>query len=176
MTLKELVLRCKKNDRKAQRKLFEILIHEAMNVSRRYLKNFESANDATAVGFTKVFENIQRHEFINERSFKSWVFKIIVNECLMTIRREKANLFSSLEEYTEYPQDAHESDIDHEYILEAIDELPDGFRLIFNLYAIEGYSHKEIADKLQISESTSRSQFYHAKKKLQDKLRTSYGI
>ncbi|CAM3153190.1 RNA polymerase subunit sigma-24 [Chryseobacterium flavum] len=165
---RELLLECQRNDRNAQRKVYEKMAGRLYSVCRRYLKNDEDIEEVLADTFYKIFTKItQLH---NPGTFEAWARKIAVNECLQKLRTGKA-LFISLEENLIHPAEGTAENISFEKdILNLLNFLPEGCRAIFNLFAIEGYPHKEIAAMLSISEGTSKSQLSFARKKLQELL------
>ena len=168
MTEKELIKRCCKNDPRAQQELYEKYAPKMYGVCLRYACNKEIAQDLMHDGFITVFSKIS--SFRGEGSFEGWLRRIFVNTALGHLRktdiigqaaeREAAGQFGSTE------ATAVEQMTETE-LLRCIAELPDGYRAVLNLFAIEGYSHKEIAAMLNISEGTSRSQYLRAKVFLQ---------
>ncbi|SIQ83912.1 RNA polymerase sigma-70 factor, ECF subfamily [Chryseobacterium sp. RU37D] len=164
----ELLLECQRNDRNAQRKVYEKMAGKLYTVCRRYLKNDEDIQEALADSFYKIFTKI--HQLQNPEIFEAWAKKITVNECLQKLRANKV-LHISLEENHAATLDFVSENISFEKdILNLLNFLPEGCRAIFNLFAIEGYAHKEIAVMLSISEGTSKSQLNFARKKLQELL------
>ncbi|WP_347219023.1 sigma-70 family RNA polymerase sigma factor [Chryseobacterium sp.] len=165
---RELLLECQRNDRKAQRKVYEKMAGRLYSVCKRYLKNDEDIEEVLADTFYKIFTKIGQLQ--NPDTFEAWAKKIAVNECLQKLRTGKA-LFISLEDHFVGPSETPAEDISFEKdILNLLNFLPEGCRAIFNLFAIEGYPHKEIASMLSISEGTSKSQLNFARKKLQELL------
>lgn len=165
---RELLLECQRNDRKAQRKVYERMAGRLYSVCRRYLKNDKDIEEVLADTFYKIFTKIGQLQ--NPETFESWAKKIAVNECLQKLRADKA-LFISLEDSPTEPSEGSSEHISFEKdILNLLNFLPEGCRAIFNLFAIEGYPHKEIASMLSISEGTSKSQLNFARKKLQELL------
>lgn len=164
----ELLLQCQRNDRNAQRKVYEKMAGKLYPVCRRYLKNDEDIEEALADSFYKIFTKIGQLQ--DPETFEAWARKITVNECLQKLRAGK-ELHISLEETGMQVSDpvpdhgSFEKDL-----LGLLNFLPEGCRAIFNLFAIEGYPHKEIAAMLSISEGTSKSQLNFARKKLQELL------
>ena len=164
----ELLLECQRNDRNAQRKVYEKMAGKLYSVCKRYLKNDEDIEEALADSFYKIFTKI--HQLQNPDIFEAWARKIAVNECLQKLRANKA-LHISLEEYHLADSGFTMENLSFEKdILSLLNFLPEGCRAIFNLFAIEGYPHKEIAVMLSISEGTSKSQLNFARKKLQELL------
>ena len=158
---------CKKGNPKAQKRLFELLYAPLYRVCLRYVNHREDAEDCLMKGFLKAFQRIDTLTYQGEANLHAWFRKIMVNECLMFLRKKSGLLF--------YPEDepAHCSlpaDILSKMEAEALNaivmQLPVGYRTIFNLFAVEGYSHKEIAELMGITESTSKSQFSKARAKL----------
>lgn len=162
---------CIQGDRKAQRKLYEQLAPKMFPVCLRYMNNREMAEDVMQDGFVTLFSKLDSYS--GTGSFEGWARKIFVNTALMQLRRndvlkESDNLDDAWDIGSPDPSAIQE--IGHKELLELIAELPPGFRTVFNMYVIEGYSHKEIADELGISENTSRSQLQRARVILQKKI------
>ena len=137
----------------------------------RYLRNTEDAEDALIKGFTKIFESIINFEYTSNIKFKAWLKKIMINESLMILRKRRSFIFSEIEE----SMSAITIDftpLDGEVLYEAITYLPETLRTIFNLYVIEGFSHKEISEQLNISPETSSSQLSRARKQLREILKS----
>ncbi len=136
----------------------------------RYLKNKEDAEDVLVEGFLKVFQNLGKFEYQNEQLFEAWIRKIMINESLMMIRKKNIVYHDHTEAEEAETVQGDFSGLYAKDIYTMIAALPDGLRTIFNLYAIEGYSHQEIASLLEIKESTSRSQLMKARRALKDQL------
>lgn len=170
----ELIQGCKKQDRKIQKVLYERYSARYFGVCKRYMKDVEAAEDVLVKGFLKIFENI--NSFESKGSFEGWMQRIIVNECLMELRK-KQDFTIYLESSNIQPQkDATILETLYEQdVLKLLEFLPVGCRTVFNLYVIEGYKHNEIAERLNISEGTSKSQLNLAKEKLKVLL-NEYGI
>lgn len=165
---RELLSECQRNDRNAQRKVYEKMAGRLYSVCRRYLKNDEDIEEVLADTFYKIFTKIGQLQ--TPDTFEAWARKITVNECLQKLRTNKA-LFISLEEnHIDSLESSTENLSLEKDILNLLNFLPEGCRAIFNLFAIEGYPHKEIATMLSISEGTSKSQLNFARKKLQELL------
>ena len=147
-----------------------------LGVCRRYVKRFEDAEDVMLDGFYKVFSKIDMYS--GNGSFEGWVRRIMVNESLMHLR--KVDHFRFSEEINPNLDFKEEPSIVDEIaaaeILELLDELPPGYRTVFNLYVVEGYKHREIAEELGISINTSKSQLILAKRRMQELLHQRYGI
>jgi RNA polymerase sigma-70 factor (ECF subfamily) len=141
-----------------------------MAVCRRYLGNGPDAEDALMEGFMKVFSKVEN--FNEAGSFEGWIRRIVVNECLMKIRKQGDVFTKNIEEAREVGQPADAlMQLRTSEIEKLIAELPSGYRTIFNLYAIEGYTHDEIANLLNISAGTSKSQLSRARMLLQQKIK-----
>ena len=167
---------CIQGDRKAQRKLYEQLAPKMFPVCLRYMNNREMAEDVLQDGFVTLFSKLDSYS--GTGSFEGWARKIFVNTALMQLRRndvlrESDNLDDAWDIGSPDPSAIQE--IGYKELLELIAELPPGFRTVFNMYVIEGYSHKEIADELGISENTSRSQLQRARVILQKKILEKQG-
>ena len=164
----QLLKACIRGERKAQNAFYERYKIKMFGLCMRYASNREEAEDMLLEGFFKVFKDL--HQFRNQSPLEGWIRRVMVNTCLMYLRK-KHQKWLPTNDLDELPELASEDDFgfqqDADAIIEAIQQLPMGFKTIFNLYAIEGFSHKEIAKKLDISESTSRSQYSRAKQALQ---------
>jgi RNA polymerase sigma factor (sigma-70 family) len=160
---------CKKGIAKAQQQVYDLYAGRMLSLCKRYLTDAMEAEDCMIEGFLKVFGKIK--DFRNEGSFEGWVKRIMVNEALMALRKQKVH-FSIDQTQAEFtPQlQAQQADVSAQELLKMVQMLPVGYRTIFNMYAIEGYSHAEIAQKLDISEGTSKSQLSRARAILQQNL------
>ncbi len=167
---KKLLERCAASDRHAQKELYELFSGKMFMICLRYCKSRLEAEDVLQEAFIKVFKNIEN--FRGDSRLEFWIKRIVINTALNSQR-------SKLYQYPMYDiEDQHQSqnynnvlaDFHLEELLDMIQTLPEGCRLVFNLYAIEGYNHKEIGELLNISEGTSKSQFSRARKLLQEKI------
>lgn len=171
ITEQELVHRCIKNDVAAQRMLFEQYSSALLGICFRYAKNEDNAHEILQLSFIKIFDCLSKFRF--ESSLSTWLTKITINVALNFIKKnEKVKWESDIESIYENKSFSVEQlhHIDLNTLMNCIQELPAGYRLVLNMFAIEGYSHKEIAFELNIKESTSRSQFTRAKLLLEKKL------
>jgi len=164
LDLNQIIQACKKNDSKAQKMLYEKYDSRFYAVCKRYFVNIHEAEDALVKGFLKIFQNI--NTYTNEGNFEGWMHRIIVNECLMEIRKKKA-IFLNIDDHSKAISTTDQINDDGN-VLQLLKLLPDGCRIVFTLYVIEGYKHKEIAELLDISEGTSKSQLNLAKTKLKE--------
>lgn len=161
---------CKRQDSLAQKRLYEHYSSRMYALCCRYIPSKMEAEDVLITAFTKLFEHID--QFKGEGSFEGWMRRIVVNESLTYLRRNK-NMYleTEIEAADRAPDYAKlEDNLQAEDLLRLIGQLPTGYRMVFNLYAIDGYSHKEIADQLGISENTSKSQLSRARALLQKNL------
>jgi len=170
MEIERFIEGCKVNDPKSQEGLYLALASKMMAVCLRYTNSQFDAEEILQTGFIKVFKNI--NQFAGAGSFEGWIRRIMVNTAIESCRNRTH--FQSLGDINEVEfSNAHSFEIDQlevSDLLKLIQSLADGYRLVFNMYAIEGYSHKEIAEKLNISESSSKSQLSRARMRLQKKI------
>ena len=170
MEEKKLIKNCINGDRKAQEEIYAQFSSRMYVVSQRYSKSQQEAEDILQEAFIKVFKNI--HQYRGEASLGAWIKRIVVNTALNS-QRSKLYMFPMsdvevLENDTE--KEPVLSEFHFKDLLRMIRSLPEGCQIIFNLYAIEGFNHKEIAEKLTISESTSKSQYARAKQLLKKRI------
>tara|TARA_R110002049_G_scaffold270895_2_gene447962 strand:- start:510 stop:1049 length:540 start_codon:yes stop_codon:yes gene_type:complete len=170
MEERELIKGCVNEDKVYQRALYERYSGLMFSVCLRYSKHRAEAQDMMQDGFIKVFDNISKFSF--NGSFEGWIRRIMVNTCLNYYRKIGAQLEKiGVEDYqVGSTEPLAESNMGEKDLMAIIQQLPEGYRIVFNLYAIEGYSHKEIGKELGITESTSRSQLSKARKWLQNVL------
>jgi RNA polymerase sigma-70 factor (ECF subfamily) len=173
--LKKLIYKSSKGDRRAQKQFFEIYADTLLAVAKRYAVSHELAEEALFQAFLKIFEKLKDFDFINDSALLAWLKRIVINQCLMD-RRKELNTLYKLETIDEERYDSNYYDeMNHEAIIELVNELPDGYKTVFLMNVVDGYAHKEIAEILAISEGTSRSQFFKARKLLQKKINQDYG-
>jgi RNA polymerase sigma-70 factor (ECF subfamily) len=164
----ELIAWCLDNNRQAQKILYDKYSSKMLSVCRRYIKDLHFAEDIMVTAFIKAFKNLQKFE--NKGSFEGWLRRIMVNESLSYLRSQKDN-YSYDFPISEAHEDAiADMNLDMERWQSLIDELPNGCKMVFNLFVFDEFKHHEIADKLNISVNTSKSQLAHAKKILQFKI------
>lgn len=171
LSLEELILECQKNSRKAQKQLYDRYAPLLLGICFRYAKDNSEAEDVLQEGFIKIFEKINQYN--GQGSFEGWMRKIVVNTAISNYRKNLKRYYQvDIEE--PFVQGKSMDWANEEYtkdeLLDVIKSLPDGYRIVFNLYAIEGYKHKEIGEILGIDETTSKSQYSRAKKQIQTKL------
>jgi RNA polymerase sigma factor (sigma-70 family) len=159
-----------KGDRISQKQLYEQYSGKMLAVCMRYSKHQMEAEDLLQDGFIKVFTNLEQYK--SEGPFEQWIRRIMINNAIKNCNRKSfQNEYSAGEDIPELFEEPEVIDnMAETELVKMINELPYGYRMVFNLYAIEGYSHREISEALNIEESTSRSQLVKARKVLQDKL------
>jgi RNA polymerase sigma factor (sigma-70 family) len=174
----QLIKRAVKNNREAQQKLYERHAPKMLSVCRQYVKDLPDAEEVMLNGFLKVFTHLS--DFRSDGSFEGWVRRIMIREAISFHRKQQKIEFSE-EEFEEAVElsDTVTAEFDVAYIQAMIDSLPEGYKMVFVMYAIDGYKHSEIAKMLKISEGTSKSQLFKARKMLQEKIeqenKTGYG-
>ncbi|MET3026377.1 RNA polymerase sigma factor [Flavobacterium sp. UW10123] len=156
------------NNRQAQQLIYGKYSSKMLSVCRQYIKDIQLAEDVMITAFMKVFTNLKNFE--HKGSFEGWIRRIMVNECISYLRVQKKVKFAEDEFFVEESFNDIDSQFTVEQIQYLIDALPDGYKMVFNLYAIEGYKHNEIAKMLGINEGTSKSQLSHARKMLQTQI------
>lgn len=168
MNEKTLVKKCLNGDANAQRLLFDNYAPKMMATVLRYVKQQDQANDVVQDGFIKVFKHL--NSFKNEGALEGWIKRIMINTALDELRKDKKHGYTTQVEALDFTLTLNEQADDQllaANLMDLIQQLPEGYRTIFNLYAIEGFNHKEIGALLDISESTSKSQYSRARKALQ---------
>ncbi len=171
-SLTDLILKCQKNNGNAQRQIYNMFAPKLYGVCLQYCKNKSDADDNLQESFVKIFCNIKKFRF--DGSFEGWMRRIIVNTIIESYRKKKGLYFEESVEC--YPDDIEEeiehshTAIDTQQLFKLIEQLPPKYKLVFNLYALEGLSHKEIAEILDISIGTSKSNLSRARKILKDNL------
>lgn len=186
MTEIELIKGCLRNDRMSQKTLYERYYGKMLGVCTRYAKDRDHAKDMLQDGFLKLFTNLQSYN--NKGSFEGWMRRIIVNTCIDNIRKDKKNYLIvsttfANENDANIPDETSDDDladkISEAEILRAVQDLTPAYRMVFNLYVIEEYTHKEIAELLEISEGTSKSNLakakFNLKKNLMHLIKTAHG-
>ena len=171
----DLIAACVRGEHRAQRQLYDQFAGLMLTVCRRYLKRREDAEEALLLGFAKMFRALPAYRF--EGSFEGWVRRIMVNEALMQLRQREAvtlsfEEFAQPENLATTPATA-DTQLQADDLLRLLGTLPAGYRTVFNLYALEGYGHQEIAELLGISEGTSKSQLSKARAMLQRRIQFS---
>lgn len=168
MELKKLIKRCKQNDITSQKLLYEMFADVLFSISLKYSRNYSEAEDNLQDAFIKIFEKI--HQFEHKGSFEGWLKRITINICLQRYRGQK--VFELVNEEALKAEELYVEDQSYslQFLLNCIQTLPDRYRMVFNLYTLDGFSHKEIASKLNITEGTSKSNLSRAKEILRKKI------
>ena len=162
-----LIKKAQANNQEAQQKLFAQHAPKMLSVCRQYIKDLHYAEEIMLNGFLKVFTNL--HKFKAKGSFEGWIRRIMINESISFLRKRKRLIFIDDESYfKEATSNHYETETDVSELQRLVDNLEDDYRIIFNLYVVEGYKHKEIAGLLKITENTSKMRFFRARKQLQD--------
>ncbi len=170
-----LVQQCIAGDRLAQYQLYQLYAKAMYNICWRMMNSKEEAEDMLQEAFADAFASLQR--FRGDSTFGAWLKRIVINKCINELKRRKVDLelrddigrFEGVEEDNSHNPDLK---LEVERVMHAVKKLPDGYRVIFSLYLLEGYDHREIAEILEITESTSKSQYMRAKKKIKELLAT----
>ena len=169
MTDEQLVKKCLEKDALAQKQLFEFYSKRMMGVCLRYSKDKDEAQEVLQIGFIKVFEKLTLYN--GKGSLEGWIRKVVVNTALDNIRKNKKFMDNVEMDKVDFQLQNDDvsgyEELKAQDLLKIIQAMPTGFRTVFNLFAVEGYSHKEIAEELNISVSTSKSQYSRARVYLQ---------
>lgn len=171
MILEQLIYECTKNNTKAQEQLYHLLAPKLFAVCLKYSRSYEEAQDNLQESILLIFEKISQYK--NSGSFEGWAKRVVINYVLQQYRNQKV-----FEIVSEKIPDTDEVEIEDEnvsieFLTKIIQELPDRYRLVFNLYVMDGYSHKEIAEMLGINIGTSKSNLARAKAILKDKIESN---
>ncbi|WP_435353470.1 RNA polymerase sigma factor [Emticicia sp. SJ17W-69] len=168
----QLIAELKKQNPFVQKRMYDTFVKRMFRLCIRYVRVEEDAQELLMNGFLKFFRSIDKIEFRGENSIEAYLKKVMINECLMFLRQKQFSTISLDEIADSEPINnfSFYENIDGEEIYDLILKLPDGYRTVFNLFAIEGYSHQEIAEKLKISENTSKTQLHKARIILQTAL------
>lgn len=177
--LKSIIEGCLRNEHKSQYQLYQMFYSNMTSVCMRYCKDREEANDMVQEGFIKVFKNLTRYEF--KGSFEGWMRRIFVNNAIDNIRRKKKDHLllgedEKMDSFAEFDLDplVKDEELDPKIVMDAIQKLTPAYKAVFSLYVIEEYSHKEIAEMLNISVGTSKSNLAKAKQNLRKFLHDAY--
>jgi RNA polymerase sigma factor (sigma-70 family) len=176
VTEEELIKGCIREDRHCQQEVFRLYAGKMLSLCMRYSRHYMEAEDNLQDAFIKVFDNIHKFQF--KGSFEGWIRRIVINTALK--KHNKKSYKNEIVGMENFPDSAADPDVyahlGEETLLKLIAKLPTGYRVVFNLYAIDGYSHKEIADMLGVGESTSRSQLAKARSMLQKQVQKLQNI
>lgn len=172
---KQLIKKVISGNGHAQELVYKKYAPKMLGVCRQYIKDVHFAEDVMVEGFLKMFQKLETFRF--EGSFEGWLRRIMIRESISYLRKQQFVVYDD-ELYENNQTDAitQQSVLDTEHIQQLIDTLPQGYKMVFVLYTVEGYKHQEIADLLSITESTSKTQLLKARRLLQDQLRTQNNI
>ena len=173
MRIEEIIQACRAGDRIGQKALYDKYASRMMGICMRYCKQREDAEDVLCNGMYRIMTKIDQYS--GKGNFEGWMKRVIINECLMHLRKKKIR-FEEVEEHHHLASTelSVEDVLIYEDVLRLLDYLPLGYRTVFSLFVIEGYKHKEIAEELGISINTSKSQLILAKKRLQEIVKKKY--
>jgi RNA polymerase sigma factor (sigma-70 family) len=168
LDLKQLINDCKNNNRKAQEQLYKLYSPKLFAVCLKYSRNYSEAQDNLQDGFLIIFNKIEQYSF--KGSFDGWLKRIMINNVLQQYRNQTFLSLVNEDLEDDYEIDLDDENISLDYLLKIIQELPDRYRLVFNLYVMDGFSHQEIAEMLSITVGTSKSNLARARMILKDKI------
>jgi RNA polymerase sigma-70 factor (ECF subfamily) len=171
MTLSQLLKECRTGSITAQKYVYDKYVTQMFLVCRRYVKTDSIAEECMLNGFLKFFKSLNKFEYQTDGATTAWLKKIMINECLQQLRQKNSFLLTTEDEAAEISiEEEAINNLSADEIFKVITQLPLGYRTVFNLYVIDGMSHKEIATELRINEGTSKSQLSKAKQMLQSLL------
>ena len=171
LNTQDLIAKSASGDRKAQQQLYKRLNAPMMGVCVRYMKDQQDAEDVLLEGFYKIFKNLKKFKYESEHGFFGWAKRIMVNEALMKLRKNKEIQLLAINEDWDKEMDVSPlMKLQTSDLLKMISSIPVGYRTVFNMYEVEGYSHQEISQQLGVSVGTSKSQLFKAKKMLREML------
>lgn len=170
MNIKKLIKRCQNKELNAQKALYELYSSKLFSLSLKYSKNYAEAQDNLQDAFICIFEKI--HQYKYKGSFEGWMKRITINTALSRYRNQKVFALNHEENIIQPEVDLDDHGISLQQLLKCIQELPNRYRMVFNLYVLDGYSHKEIAKIMDISEGTSKSNLARGRHILKDKVNT----
>lgn len=168
MSLDQLIHDCKKQDIKAQEQLYRLYANKLFAVCLKYSGSYQQAEDNLQDGFMTIFEKIKQYQ--DKGSFEGWMKRIVINTTLQKYRKQTVFEIYNEDILKEPALEIDEEILSIDYLLDIIQELPHRYRQVFNLYALDGFSHKEIAEMLQISTGTSKSNLARARMILKEKI------
>jgi RNA polymerase sigma factor (sigma-70 family) len=168
--LDELIKQCANNDHKAQKEIYQLFAGKLFSICLKYSKNKQEAQDNFQDGFIVIFDKIGQFNF--KGSFEGWLKRVMINTVLLKYRKKNVLNIVTEDIPDEVIVEVDDDEISLDFLLNLINELPDRYRLVFNLYALDGYSHKEISEMLQIAEGTSKSNLARARAILKQKIET----
>jgi RNA polymerase sigma-70 factor (ECF subfamily) len=171
MSLEELIEKCKKNNRKAQGELYNLYSKKMFTLCLKYSKNYAESEDNLQDSFMTILKKIKQYN--GKGSFEGWMKRIVINTALQRYRKTSVLDVIKDDDFLEDVVEIEQENIPLDFLLSIIQELPDRYRLVFNLYVLDGFSHKEIASTLNVSIGTSKSNLSRARNILKDKIETN---
>ena len=168
MSLDQLIQQCKKNDASAQSQIYKLYASKLFSVCLKYSNSYVDAEDTLQDAFITIFNKIEQYR--HQGSFEGWIKRITINTALQKYRKEGVFDLVNENQIEDVTVEIDDDDIAIDFLLKIIQELPDRYRLVFNLYALDGYSHNEIAEMLNINVGTSKSNLARARMILKEKI------
>ena len=168
MSLNKLIKQCANEDRKAQKEIYQLFAGKLFSICLKYSKNKQEAQDNFQDGFIIIFKKIGQFKF--KGSFEGWIKRVMLNTILLKYRKKTVLNIVTEEIPDEVIVDVDDDEISLDFLLNLIHELPDRYRMVFNLYVLDGYSHREISEMLHIAEGTSKSNLARARAILKQKI------
>lgn len=168
MSLNQLIHNCKNQDIKAQEQLYRLYANKLFAVCLKYSSSYQQAEDNLQDGFMTIFDKIKQYQ--DKGSFEGWMKRIMINTTLQKYRKQSVFEIFNEDHLKEPAIEIDEDEVSVDYLLDIIQELPDRYRQVFNLYALDGFSHKEISEMLHISTGTSKSNLARARMILKEKI------
>jgi len=168
LSLEQLIEKCKKNDTKAQSDLYKLFSSKLFTLCLKYSRNYAEAEDNLQDAFVTIFEKISQYS--GKGSLEGWLKRIVINTALQRYRKQGVFDIVNEDQIEDVQVDVDTETVNLDFLLSSIQELPDRYRLVFNLYVLDGYSHKEISEMLDITTGTTKSNLARARKILKDKI------
>jgi len=171
VSLEQLIKKCKKKDTAAQEQLYKLFCSKLFSICLKYSNDYSSAEDILQDTFITVFDKIGQYK--NQGSFEGWLKRITINTALQKYRKQKVFDIINDQQIEEVEVEVNEEQLSLDFLLQIIQQLPDRYRLVFTLYVLDGYSHKEVSELLKISIGTSKSNLARARNILKEKLQSN---
>ncbi len=168
MSLNRLIKQCSDGDRKAQKEIYQLFAGKLFSICLKYSKNKQEAQDNFQDGFITIFKKMEQFRF--KGSFEGWLKRVMLNTILLKYRKKTVLNIVTEEIPDEVIVDVDDDEISLDFLLNLIHELPDRYRMVFNLYVLDGYSHREISEMMRIAEGTSKSNLARARAILKQKI------
>jgi len=168
LSLDQLISKCKKNDTKAQSQLYKLFSSKLFSLCLKYSRNYAEAEDNLQDSFLTIFKKVSQYK--DKGSFEGWMKRITINTALQRYRSKGVFNIINEEKIEDVTVEIEDDDLSIDYLLSIIQELPDRYRLVFNLYVLDGYSHKDVSNMLNITTGTSKSNLARARLILKEKI------